>query len=243
MAARPDELNPKPRRFYTAVEAAPRDGGSAVALDGRVAKTPAGAPLVVPTQALADLLAAEWAAQGEWIDFATMPATRLAFTALDRGAGSEAKLADEVARYASSDLLCYFAEGPESLLEREIAHWGPVLDWAEHALGLKFHRVTGVVHQPQPSETVERARALAAGLDPFTLTGLAYAASLFGSAILAFALERGELSGATALDLSRLDEAYQEERWGVDAEAAERTERLRAEAETAERWFKALRAG
>lgn len=243
MPARPDELNPRPRRFYKTAEAAPAESGSAVLLDGRVAKTPAGAPLVAPTGALAKMLAEEWAGQGTLIDFAAMPATRLAFTAMDQAAANPAALADRVARYAENDLLCYFADSPETLLEREVEHWGPVLEWAEATLGLRFVRATGIVHQPQPQETVARVRALAAELDPFRLTGLASAAGLFGSAILALALERGELSADAALDLSRLDQAYQESRWGVDAEEAARTERLRKEAHMLGRWFAALGEG
>jgi len=238
----PDDLNPKPRRFYKAVSVAPEGGGFAVLLDGRRAKTPAGAPLSAPTEALAQLLADEWDAQGEWIDTAAMPANRLAFTALDRTPGAREAVAGEVARYAGSDLLCYFAEEPAALVEREVAHWGPVLEWAEEALGLCFVRAAGIVHRPQPPETVERARALAAELDDFSLSGLAFGAALLGSTVLAFAMQRGQLHGQAAFELSHLDETFQRERWGLDAEAAERAERMRAEALMLERWFAALRA-
>ena len=149
-------------------------------------------------------------------------------------------VAEEASRYAGSDVLCYFAEGPEGLAARERAEWEPWLDWAEGELGLRLVRVTGVVHQEQPEETLARARALALELDDFRLTGLASAAALFGSAVLAFAVLRGRLSGAAAFGLSRLDEIFQQERWGIDAEAAQRTERMLGEAGMLERWFKAL---
>jgi chaperone required for assembly of F1-ATPase len=235
------DLIDKPRRFYKAVSVEPEAGGFEVRLDGRAARSPGRARLRLPTAALAELLAEEWAAQDPWIDTASMPATRLAFTALDRTPQARGAVAEEVSRYAGSDLLCYFAEEPPALLEREVAHWGPVLDWAEAELGLSFERATGIVHRPQPAETVARAAALAAKLDDFALTGLAFAAALLGSAVLAFALQRGELSGEAVFDLSRLDEAFQEERWGVDQEAAERTAALRREALMLERWFAALR--
>ena len=241
------DTRPKPadqariRRFYTEVAARPVEGGWAVLLDGRGAKTPGRAPLVLPTEPLARLAADEWAAQGEFIHFATMPATRLAFTAVDRVPAAREALAAEVARYAGSDLLCYFAESPQALLLRQTERWGPLLDWAEAELGVRFERAAGIVHRPQAPETLARVEAAAAGLDDWGLAGLSYAAPLFGSAVLALALQRGRLSGEEAFEASRLDEAYQEELWGVDAEAAERTANMRREAVMLDRWFAALR--
>jgi chaperone required for assembly of F1-ATPase len=243
MADQKDNPTQKPRRFYTAAEVVAQAGGFGVMLDGRPVKTPAGDPMTVPKRALADLLAAEWRAQGEVIDLAAMPVNRLAFTALDRTAAAHDALAGEVARYAAADMLCYFAEGPKSLVELEVAHWGPVIAWAEETLGVSFVRATGIVHQDQPQQTLDRIRALAAALDAFALTGLTFAAGLFGSAILAFAVERGMLTGDAAFNLSRLDEAYQEERWGQDDDAAARTANHRREAEMVQQWFAALRQG
>jgi chaperone required for assembly of F1-ATPase len=231
----------RPRRFYKAAAVVPADGGHGVTLDGRTARTPAGAPLRLPTRALAELVAAEWEAQGETIDWSTMPAHRLASTVIDRTAGSAAALAGEVARYAGSDVLCYVADGPEPLVREELARWGPLLAWAREALGVELHTVQGVMHRPQPPAALARAEALAAALDPFALAALAYAAPLFGSAVLALAVERGRVSAEEAFDLSRLDEAFQERRWGVDAEAAARTAKLRDEARFLDRWFAALR--
>lgn len=230
------------RRFYKAAAAAPRDGRWAVQLDGRTAKTPDRAPLALPSQALAEVVAAEWAAQGEFIAFPSMPATRLAFTAIDRLPTARDASAAEVARYAGSDLLCYFANAPEALIRRQAQRWTPILDWAEAALGLRFERTAGIVHRSQPPETLARVERLAAALDDFALAGLGYAAPLFGSAVLALAAQTGRLSGPEAFDLSRLDEAYQEELWGLDAEAAARTAALRLEAAMLDRWFVAASA-
>jgi len=218
------------------------EGGFAVALDGRVAKTPRGARLLAPTADLARLMATEWDAQGETLDFARMPATRLAFTAIDRTAEVREAVAGEIARFAEADLLCYFAEGPASLIARQETAWGPWLAWAERTLGLVLIRARGVHHQTQPPETPARAKALALSLDDFALTGLAFASALYGSAVLAFAVLRGALSSEAALDLSRLDEAFQEARWGVDAEAAARTALLQAEARMIGAWFAALKS-
>lgn len=235
------EAHDLPRRFYKAVDVAPAGEGFAVLLDGRAPKSPDGAPLVLPTQALAELVAEEWAGQGEHILLAAMAATRLANTAIDRIRPSRTEVAAEVARYAGSDLVCYFAESPESLVALQAARWGPVLDWAGAELGLTLERIAGLIHCEQPAQALARARELAEAVDDFQLAALAHATALFGSAVLAFAVQRGRLSGAEAFALSRLDEAFQESQWGVDAEAAERTARLAEEAQMLERWFAALR--
>ena len=229
------------RRFFKATATKAVDGGVAVTLDGRQPKTPAGAALVLPTQAAADLIAAEWNGQTEWIEFGAMPATRHAFTAIDRVRLVRAETAAELARFAGSDLLCYFATDPKALVERQHRLWGPVLDWAEDDLGLLFVRGEGVVYQPQPPETLKRAEALALELNDFELSGLAWAGALLSSTVLAFALQKGRVGGEEAFELSRLDEAFQNELWGEDAEAAERSASMRVEAMMLERWFAALR--
>jgi chaperone required for assembly of F1-ATPase len=230
----------RPRRFYKVASAAPLEGGFGVMLDARTLRTPVGARLVLPSLSMAELVAAEWSAQESVIDHASMPATRLAFTATDRIGGARAATAAEVARQAGADLLCYFAEAPAALTRRQEARWGPLLDWAASALDLRFERTAGILHRAQPQATLDRVEALALALEDFALAGLALAAGLFTSSVLALALQRGRLSGDEAFDLSRLDEAFQEEQWGIDAEAAERTARLRGEAVMLERWFRAL---
>jgi chaperone required for assembly of F1-ATPase len=237
----PPEPADRPRRFYATASVGPLESGWGVLLDGRAARPPSGGRLILPTEALAALLAEEWAGQGETIDMAGMAATRLAFAAVDRVAGARAQTAAEVGRYASSDLLCYFADQPEALIARQTQRWGPLLDWAREALDLHFERAVGIIHRPQPPETIAKVEALALALDDFSLAGLAFAAGLFGSAILALALQRDQLDGAAAFDLSRLDEEFQEEKWGVDAEAAARRAHLAAEAAMLDRWFQTLR--
>ena len=238
--AKPDAVL-KPKRFWKQASAGPEgQGGFPVLLDGRQARTPSGRPLRLPTQALAELVASEWAAQPEEFDYAAMPATRLAFTVIDRVPAARDATVTEAARYAGSDLLCYFADSPPALAERQAREWEPLLQWAEAELDLALNRTAGVVHCEQPPETLRRARAHAAALDGFALGGLAFGAPLFGSFVLAAALQRGRLDGAQAFALSRLDEAWQEEQWGVDAEAAARAERLRGEALMLDAWFRAL---
>jgi chaperone required for assembly of F1-ATPase len=231
----------RPKRFYAVAAAGPVEAGWGVLLDGRAVRTPDKARLTLPTEALAAFVAEEWAAQGQSVDLATMPATRLAFSAQDRVAGKRAETAAEVARFAGADLLCYFAEAPQSLVARQLEAWGPLLDWAHETLGLVFERASGIIHRAQPPQTVARVESLALALDDFALAGLAMAAGLFGSAVLALALQRGRLDGPAALRLSHLDEEFQEQLWGVDPEAAVRRGHLTAEAAMLDRWFRALR--
>lgn len=230
----------KPRRFYKAVTVAEAGGGWQVQLDGRNLRTPKAQLMVLPTRAAAEQVAGEWAAQTDVIEMATMHATRLANTAIESIAEAREGVADQVADYAGSDLVCYFAEDPAALVARQEAAWGPVVARAERELNLRFEPCAGIVHKAQPPETLTRVREIALSLNDFQLAGLAFGVALFGSAVLAIGLLRGWMSGEAAYDLSRIDEAFQEEKWGVDEEAAERTVRLRGEAAVLDRWFRNL---
>lgn len=237
------EPQEKPRRFYKVVTVEQSEAGASVRLDGREVRTPGGARFTLPTIALAEQIAEEWRAQGETIELAGMHATRLANTAIDSIPSAREATAAAMAQYAGSDLTCYFAESPAGLAERQAAAWEPVLVRAERELKLPFVRACGIVHQAQPQASLERVRALALELDDFRLAGLAFGAALFGSTVLAVAAQRRWLSAEEAFERSRIDEAWQEERWGTDEEAAERTECLRLEARMLEQWFHNLGAG
>lgn len=230
----------KLRRFYAQVAVAETVQGFGVQLDGRALRTPGGNVLVLPTRALAGLVAAEWTAQAETIELAQMHATRLANTATDTVPGARDATAGSVVGYAASDLVCYFAEEPSGLVARQHEHWGAAIDRIEAEAKVAFVRASGIVHQAQPQATLDEVRTIALALDDFALAGLAFGAALFGSAILAISLQRGWVDGDQALELSRLDELWQEERWGVDAEAAERVARLREESRMLDAWFRAL---
>lgn len=227
------------RRFWTAVDVAQGEGGHLVLLDGRAPKTPAHARLILPTEAAARLVADEWAAQGEFVEPAAMPVTRLASTAIDRVSQVREAVADELAAYAGSDVICYLADHPTSLVERQAREWTPWRDWAGQ-LGIPLEPVEGIRHRPQDPSAIARFRDLALALDEFALTGLATAVPLLGSAVLGLAVQRGAVSGEAAFDLSRLDEAFQEAQWGIDADNAVRTAGRRAEMALVDRWFRAL---
>ena len=233
------EIDQRPKRFYTDVSIAPVQPGWTVLLDARALRSQAGRPFIVPTQQLAETIAAEWQAQVERIDLATMFNTRQAYGVLDRADDAVVALADQVARYAETDLVCYLAEGPAALRDRQEAAWAPLRDWAT-SLGIALHPSVGIMPRPQPPASIDVARAHALGLDRYRLAGLAHGVALFGSAVLGLAVERGRVLAAEAYELSRLDEAYQADHWGEDAEAVRRTESARAEARALDQWFAAL---
>jgi chaperone required for assembly of F1-ATPase len=228
------------RRFYKAATVEATDGAFGVRLDGRSPRTPAGRPLAAPTQALAALIADEWDRQGDTVKFVTMPATRLAHTALDIVPTARSQTIEGVVRFARADLLCYFADHPAVLVRRQETSWDPLLDWVRDAEGLDLMRTGGIIHIEQRPETLLALATRLDALPDFSLAGLAFASSLFGSVVLALALRAGRINAQEAMAAARLDEIFQEERWGVDADAAARTAEMALEADMAERWFAAL---
>lgn len=219
-----------PKRFYKQAAAGKYEGAFAVLLDGKPVKTPGRNVLALPARALADAAAAEWAAQGEHIDPATMPLTRLANVALDRVAAEDAAVAAEIAKYAGSDLVCYRATDPAELVAQQGAAWDPVLFWARDELGARFTCAEGVRHVAQPEAALAAVRAAVDAMQrPFGLAALASATALAGSALIALALARGHLSADAAWAAAHVDEDWNIARWGEDAEAAARRAARRAE--------------
>lgn len=209
------------KRFYKEVAVALQAGGLAVTLDGRPIKTPAKAALVVPARALAEAVAEEWRAQGDEVRPREMPMTRLASTAIDRVARHRVEIVDAVAAYGAGDVVCYYAERPAELVARQQAAWQPLLDWLERCHGARLAVTAGIVHVGQSEAALERLRRLADGFDDFPLAALQSATAAAGSVVIALALLAGEIDAAAAFGASRVDETFQIERWGEDAEAAE----------------------
>ncbi len=223
-----------PRRFYKVAGFAPIEGGFVLTLDGRPARTPAKSPLATPTPDAAEALAAEWAAQGETIQPGTMPLTRLVNTALDGVARNMAAVADEVGRFAGSDLLCYRAGDPARLVSRESEMWDPVLDWAREAFGARFILAEGIMFVQQPEASVAAIRDAIGAVDcPYSLAALSTMTSLTGSVLLALAVAHGRLTATEAWAAAHVDEDFQMELWGFDDEALERRARRWTEMEAA----------
>ncbi len=225
------------RRAYTLAEARASEEGYAVALDGRIARTPARRALVLPTAALAEAVATEWQAQARVVRPATMPLTRLAAVARDLVAERREAIIDEVAGYAATDLLCHWADEPPELRERQAAAWGPLLDWLAQRYGARLTATAGVLPVSQPEAALGALRRAVAGCDDFALAAVHRLTTASGSLILALAVAEGRLEPAAAWALSRIDEAFQNERWGEDAEAAERAGRVREDFVAAARFL------
>jgi len=212
-----------PKRFYKAVSVAPVEEGFAVHLDGRPVRTPGKALLALPTEKSAALVVGEFDAQKESIDPVTMPVMRLANTAIDGVACDPQAVLEDILRFASSDLLCYRADGPQGLVDRQNELWDPVIDWARSALGARFHLAEGIIHVEQPRETIALlGQHLAQRNEPLRLAAIHVMTSLTGSALLALGVDFGELDGETAWLAAHVDEDWQIEHWGQDAEAMAR---------------------
>lgn len=227
----------KPKRFWTESVVVATDGGHTVELDGRRVKTPAKAALILPTHAMAQAVAAEWDAQETEVDPTTMPFTRSANAAIDKVQIQHAEVADMLADYGDSDLLCYRAAYPEALQQRQAAQWDPALDWAAEVLNARLVPVAGVLHQPQPAEALQTLREQVHGLDAFQLAAFHDLVSLSGSLILGFAAARGWRSAYEIWEISRLDENWQVEQWGHDDEAHTVAETKKAAFLHAKRFF------
>ncbi|ANT51953.1 ATP12 family chaperone protein [Mesorhizobium amorphae] len=214
---------PLPKRFYKAVSVAPVEDGFAVHLDGKPVRTPGKAQLVLPTEKAAALVAGEFDAQGETIDPVSMPVMRLVNTAIDGVASDPQAVLEDILRFASSDLLCYRADAPQGLVDRQNALWDPVIDWARTALGARFNLAEGIIHVEQPRETIAVLGVhLAQRKEPLRLAAIHVMTSLTGSALLALAVDFGELDGEAAWAAGHVDEDWQIEHWGQDAEAVAR---------------------
>jgi len=221
------------KRFYKDVSVAPVEGGFGVLLDGKPVKTPARHALTLPTQTLAAAIAAEWRGQGTEIIVTTMPLLRLANTVIDGIAANREQVIGAILRFGENDLLCYRAHQPPELLARQRAGWDPWLDWARQKHRADMTVAEGLTHVDQTPEALAALRRPLEELDAFTLGGLHVIASITGSTVLALAVAAGEVSGAQAFELSRIDEIYQAEKWGQDAEAAKRATALAHELDKA----------
>lgn len=232
----------KAKRFWEAAEVADAPEGFAVHLDGRAVKTPAKAPLIVPTRAMAQAIAEEWDAQEEHIDPNSMPVTRAANAAIDKVSHQHAEVAQMIADYGDSDLLCYRADSPAELVARQAEAWDPLLDWADEALGARLTPVIGVMHAPQNPKALAMLAQQVHGMDAYRLTAFHDLVGLSGSLIIGFAALHELHDIGTLWKLSRIDETWQEELWGIDEEAREQAETKESEFRAAKR-FHDLAAG
>ena len=229
-----------PKRFYEKAQVAEVEGGFAVHLDGRPVKTPARSLLRLPTKAAAEIVADEFAAQEKVIDPGKMPATRLVNTAIDGITQDPQAVFEDILRFAGTDMLCYRADSPQELVSRQTQQWDPLIDWME-GLGARFSLAEGVMHIEQPREAIAAFGVhLSAFKDPIALASLHTMTTLTGSAIIALAIAKGEVSAEHGWQLAHIDEDWTVEHWGTDAEAVERRRNREIEMMMAARMLAAL---
>ncbi|MEQ8506632.1 MAG: ATP12 family protein [Rhodospirillales bacterium] len=234
---------PDMKRFYrdvtigAAQDGREADGPFLVLLDGRQVKSPMGRVLAVPSQQLAEAMATEWVAQSEKILPATMPMTQLSFTAIDRIAPEREEVAQRISRYGETDLLCYRAEAPSDLVQRQTEEWDPLLAWADAQYGAVLTVTSGIIPVPQPEDALAALANAVDAFDPYRLTALAAVVQAAGSLVIGLSLVAGRLNAAQAVAVSQLDDAYQSEKWGQDKEALDRLKALQTEITQAEHFL------
>ena len=228
------------KRFWKDVSVEPEGDTWRIGLDGRPVKTPARALLAVPTRALAEAIADEWRSVEGEIDPRAMPLTGLANAAIDRVAPDRLAFAQSLARYAEADLTCYRAEGPQPLIDRQQQHWDALLGWARRRFDVDFATTSGLIHVAQPKATVERLAHAVAALETFRLAGLSPLVTIGGSLIAGFAVAEEAITAEQAWDAVTLDERWQAEQWGADAEAEQALENRRRDFFAAARFVELL---
>ncbi len=233
------------KRFWKTATVAPSGDGYSILLDGKPMHLPGGPVLCVQSEPLAQAIAAEWQAAGSDKDgemsFADTPLTRLAGTAQQRVAPDPDPTVDAIARYGESDLLCYRAEAPDQLVKRQAAAWQPWLDWAARTYDAPLRVSSGITYVKQHRDSIAALRRAVAALDVPALAALGIAVPALGSLVLGLALAEGKLDAATAYSLGALDELFQAELWGEDAEAAARRQSIADDIALAERLLRLTR--
>lgn len=207
------------KRFWSSVEVTQDEGGWGISLDGRRVRTPARAALTVPTDALAKAIAEEWSAAADEIDPRAMPLTGLANAAIDRVAPDKNAFALGLARYAEADLACYRSEWPPELVERQAKSWDLLLAWGRRRFDADFATTSSLMHVPQPPASIERLAHAVAALEPFQLAGLSPLITVGGSLLAALATFEGAISAEAAWQAVSVDDRWQLEQWGSDADA------------------------
>ncbi len=230
------------RRFWTDVATVAESGGWGIALDGKPLRTPKRVPLIVPTAALAEAIAEEWRTAGDTVDPRAMPLTGLANAAIDQVAADRTGFAAGLARYAEADLACYRAEGPRPLVERQAAEWDALLAWARRQFDVDFVITSGLIHVAQPPATVERLAHAVASLDAFRLAALSPLVTIGGSLIAALAVVEKALTPAQTWVAVSVDDAWQLEQWGADAEAQAALDNRQRDFQAAARFLELLEA-
>lgn len=207
------------KRFWKTVSVTESEAGFGIALDGRPVRTPGKSRVEVPTRAFADVMVAEWEAQTKAIDPLSMPATRLANSAIEKVSPRQDEVIDHLLGYGASDLLCYRAEQPASLVAREREFWDPWIEWASDRFDVHLKVTEGIIPVEQDGADLRKLRAALEGFDAFELAAVHELVTLPGSLILGLAAAEGADTPDAIWQTARVDELWQAEQWGIDDEA------------------------
>lgn len=226
------------KRFYEKVSVEPQDGGYGVHLDGRVVKTPAKRPALSPTKAMAEAVAAEWMAQGDKVNPASMPLGKLLYTALDKVACRRDEVITELVGYAKADMLCYPCDFPADLVQKQKELWLPLLTWVREQHDLGFITTTSIAHIDQEEALLEKLRKILEKLDSFRLTAFHNVTGLCSSVCIGLNVLGNNISIEQAWAAAQLDEDFQIEKWGEDDEAKLRTTNMKTDLDAAALFLK-----
>lgn len=225
------------KRFWKEASVVEAGTGYTVLLDGRKLRTPVKSELIVPTRLMAEAIAEEWQAQDEKINPLTMPVTRSANAAIDKVAPMHAEVSELVAAYGDTDLLCYRADSPDELVQRQNAAWDPLLEWAATELSATLKTGIGIAHVKQEASVLVSLAKRVAQLDAFQLAAFHDLVGMSGSLIIGFAVTHKLLPVPELWHHSRIDEDWQIEQWGEDEEVNSTIEGKKAGFEHAARFY------
>jgi chaperone required for assembly of F1-ATPase len=232
----------KARRFYETATSVEVDGYWSIELDGRPVRTPGGQPLHVPYCELSNAIADEWNTQGDDIDPQSMPLSGLSNAAIDRVSGNRRTFIDQLSGFAESDLICYWADGPEDLVNRQGTAWQPLLNWASTSLDAHMTATSGIVHVAQSADAIKAITIRIEQLNDFELTAVTDLATSLSSVIIALAVLHGEITTEVAFDAAMVDEQFQAEKWGEDKEAMDRHRQIKADVQATAAFLDLIRA-
>ena len=228
------------KRFWKETQVTKTDEGWVITLDGRAVKTPAGKSVILSSQKLADAVGAEWKAQKDQIVPATMPHFRYVVTAVDRVTPQRADVISQLVGFSGNDLLCYRDPDQMALASEQNMRWNPLLEWAENEHGLKLQIGASIMPIKQADDIVQIAEQLLLGKDDFRLAGVYNLISLSGSFIIGIAIEQGRITAEEGYHLAFLDELWQVQKWGSDAEAEDRRQTIKKDMMDAIRYLSLL---
>jgi chaperone required for assembly of F1-ATPase len=230
------------KRVYEKVTVTEGDDGFSVNLDGRPVRSPARRVLNIPNRSLADAVAAEWDSQSETVDPRAMPMMSLLATAMDRVEPQRDLVIATIAGYGESDMLCYRAEAPADLVQRQIQTWEPLLDWCADSFGARLRATTGIMPVRQDPAAVKVIRDVVSGYEDFPMTALHELTAVSGSVVIGLAIAEGRVGAEEGVAAAQLDEVFQLERNGEEEEAMERLANMRRDLLAAAEFLRLCRA-